>query len=101
VILRGHAGYVNLLAFSPDGKRLVSSSGDQTLRIWDAQRGTEVATLYGHHGMAGPVQFTKDGCTIYSAGFDGEIRFWESPPLPQLNLSSNSTLIKQAGQTLP
>ena len=37
VRLPGHADYVYSLAFSPDGKTLVSSSGDSTLRLWDTE----------------------------------------------------------------
>ena len=36
--LTGHEDYVHALDFSPDGTRLVSASGDHTLRIWDSVR---------------------------------------------------------------
>jgi WD40 repeat protein len=39
--LKGHTGGVESVAFSPDGKRLASGSGDQTVKVWDAATGQE------------------------------------------------------------
>ena len=39
---------VNSAAFSPDGARIVTASGDKTARIWDAATGKEIAVLRGH-----------------------------------------------------
>ena len=38
-MLRGHGSYVGSAAFSPDGKRVVTSSFDRTARVWDATAG--------------------------------------------------------------
>jgi WD40 repeat protein len=34
--LHGHTDYVHAVAWSPDGTRLVSGSGDYTVRVWDS-----------------------------------------------------------------
>ncbi len=46
--LVGHIGGVNAVAYSPDGKRMVSGSLDNTLKVWDAASGAELMTLSGH-----------------------------------------------------
>ena len=45
--LRGHSGRVRSIAFSPDGKRVVSGSDDHLVKIWDVEAETEVCTHGG------------------------------------------------------
>ena len=47
-LLKGHSGSGQSAAFSGDGKRVVTASGDNTARIWDAESGKEIAVLKGH-----------------------------------------------------
>jgi WD40 repeat protein len=39
---------ISSASFSPDGKQVVSTSGDNTIRIWDAQTGELLHTFEGH-----------------------------------------------------
>ena len=41
-VLQGHTDSVLSVAFSPDGRHIVSGSRDQTIRVWDAQTGGQV-----------------------------------------------------------
>jgi WD40 repeat protein len=42
--LAGHSDEVRSVAYSPDGKHIVSGSTDATVRIWDAATGKEVSS---------------------------------------------------------
>src|ERR1700736_2526310 len=45
---RGHTDSICSVAWSPDGKTLASSSGDTTLKLWDAAAGTMLESLQGY-----------------------------------------------------
>ena len=49
--LVGHSDSVRGCAFSPDGKLVVSASGDRTLRVWDALTGQTLATFFADEPM--------------------------------------------------
>ena len=84
-ILRGHIRYVTSASFSPDGKRIVSASWDNTVRIWDAQTGRQIGQpLEGHTSSVESASFSPDGKRIVSASEDYTVRIWEFPPIEQL-----------------
>jgi WD40 repeat protein len=49
------------VAFSPDGKQVVSGSDDNTVRLWDAATGAALQTLEGHTSRVTSVAFSPDG----------------------------------------
>jgi WD40 repeat protein len=67
---------VTSLAFSPDGRWLVSGSWDKTIKIWDAEAGREVQTLAGHEHPVYSVAFDSRGQWVASGGEDGTIKLW-------------------------
>ncbi len=66
-VLRGHLKDVRAIAFSPDGKALVTGSEDKTLRLWDAQSGQLKHTLPNPGGEVTAVAFSPDGGTLAAA----------------------------------
>ncbi len=68
------------VAFSPDSRRLATSSEDQTVRLWDAETGQEVLTLHGHTDIVPSVAFSPDGNRLVSAGADGTVQIREAAP---------------------
>jgi WD40 repeat protein len=76
--LLGHKEHVYHIAYSPDGRLLVSTGKDGSIRFWDPGSGTEVKKLEGHHiGEVNWVSFAPDGKTLASCGDDGDIRVWD------------------------
>jgi hypothetical protein len=80
--LIGHTAEVRGLAFSPDGRRIATSSWDRTIKLWDPATGREVFTLRGHTAGLLVVAFSPDGRRLVSGGIDFTARVWDATPLP-------------------
>jgi WD40 repeat protein len=79
----GHADWVSSIAFSPDGKTLLSGSHDGTLMLWDVVTGRQLRSIEGHRQHDRPfavlsVAFSPDGKTLLSASEDQTLRFWDA-----------------------
>ena len=72
--ITGHSDDVKSVSFSPDGRRIVSGSRDETIRIWDAESGQELLKLEGRSGSVFSVSFSPDGRRIVSGSDDMTIR---------------------------
>jgi WD40 repeat protein len=75
-LLKGHTNVVNRLAFSPDGKQLISGSADKSAIIWDVEGRTLLHRLQGHTDDISTVAFTPDGARAVTGGDDTTLRLW-------------------------
>jgi len=83
---KGHLNVVFSVAFSPDGKWVVSGSGDATICIWDAETGQIVAGPFeGHTDKVSSVAFSPDGKQVVSGSHDNTIRIWDVKASPILS----------------
>ncbi|KIN96777.1 hypothetical protein M404DRAFT_37725, partial [Pisolithus tinctorius Marx 270] len=77
-LLHGHTSEVSSVAFSPDGKRIVSGSSDKTVRVWDVEGGVQIGRpLEGHTEEVSSVAFSPDGKRIVSGSKDKTVRVWD------------------------
>ena len=76
--LSGHSSWVICVAITPDGRRVVSGSVDETLRVWDPEIGECLRVLKGHKNIVHDVSITPDGLLVLSGSQDKCLRLWNT-----------------------
>ncbi len=67
----------NPVAFSPDGKAIISCSDNKTLRLWDLQGNQISQPFLGHEDRVNSVTFSPDSKAIVSGSYDKTLRLWD------------------------
>jgi WD40 repeat protein len=76
--LKGHRGVVTGVAYSPDGRTLVTAGADGTVRWWSSGTGQEVLTVPGNDTPLSGVAYSPDGRLVAAGGADPTIRLWDA-----------------------
>src|SRR6266511_1533375 len=73
----GHSLTVTSVAFSPDGRNVVSGNYDNTAKLWDLATGKLVRTFEGHSRKVNSVVSSPDSRTALSGSDDQTIKLWD------------------------
>ncbi len=76
---------VDTVAFSSDGKTLVTGGTDKTIRFWNLATKQEMLALPAHLSQLNGLQFSKRGDLLLTAGTDGRFRLWPAPTLEEID----------------
>lgn len=77
-IFIGHTDAIWGIAFSPDGKYLLTAGGDNTARLWDRNSGKELQRFAGHTAAVISAAFSPDGKYALTASHDHTARLWDT-----------------------
>jgi hypothetical protein len=93
--LSGHTEPVTALAFTPDGRLLVSGGGDGAVRLWELPEGRALGAVEAHPVKVTALAVSSDGSTLLTAARDGTLRLWGLPdgrPLRTLREDNHEAL---------
>ena len=76
--LNGHTDWVFSAQFSANGKHIVTSSRDKTVRVWDAKTGKGIGSLNGHTNEVYYAEFNPNGNRIVTASKDNTAKVWDA-----------------------
>lgn len=81
VTLKGHRGLIRSVAFTPDGKTLITGSKDGSVKLWERATRQELRTLRPATGSSPVTQLavSADGGLLAVGYEDGKVRVWQSP----------------------
>lgn len=83
ISVQAHRGSVFGLAFSPNGKILITAGHDQLIHLWSMPDLKKLATFRGHRDEIWSLASSADGRLLCTAGKDGTAKVWSPEPKPE------------------
>ena len=77
-VLKGHEGEITSVAVTADGSRIVTSSRDGKVRLWDTTTGKQLAVFEDHESVVNDVAVTADGSRIVTGSWNETVRVWDA-----------------------
>jgi WD40 repeat protein/tRNA A-37 threonylcarbamoyl transferase component Bud32 len=74
-----HARDVIAVAFTPDGRTLITASKDKTVRFWDVATGAAVGGAIRHDAWVNTLALSPDGRAVLTGSDDTTARLWSVP----------------------
>ncbi|KAK2705712.1 WD repeat-containing protein 48-like [Artemia franciscana] len=84
-----HTDWVNDIILCCNGRFIISGSSDQTVKVWNAQKGFCMSTLRTHKDYVKVLAYAKDREQVASGGLDKNIYLWDVNTLTALTASNN------------
>ena len=76
--MSGYNDFVLFVAFSPDGKQILSGGlRDLNIKLWDAASGRVIRTFAGHKGIVYSIAFSPDQRQVLSGSNDKTVKLWD------------------------
>jgi WD40 repeat protein len=77
-VLSGHKGRLTDLAYSPDGRLIVTASDDGTARVWNAHTGTALPLVFEHGARVSSAAFDAQSAHVLTMSDDGRAHIWQA-----------------------
>lgn len=79
VVDASHSYEATSIAFSPDGRRVLTGNRDGTAKLWDPETGQVLRILKGHSGPVVSIVFSPpDGRRVLTGSFDQTAKLWDA-----------------------
>ena len=77
--LKGHKAIVRTVCFNPLDPTVLLSGGlmENDVKVWDTEKGINVANLQGHQGNIYSIKSSYDGSYAISVGTDKMVKIWD------------------------